>query len=295
MKIIFSISCLLAILFLFPTNAFANCGEPSSLVQLLHNTKSGEEAFAQMNLEQLLMHASRARTVIIPCLKERITSRDAAAFHRLMALEAFTHNQTDRVINEFHAARKMEPGYEIPFDVAPRAHPLRVLYEKAAFSEDGKLEVVYPPVGGYITVGGVRNAPRPSKTPVIIQVFGPFDKVMETRYVQPGESLSIWGRNPMGITAKDLGLKSAWVDPKSWYISTGISLVVTSILYGIAHYNKSKFLDARRVDSTDSDQRLSGYMDRANGFGVASVTTGGLAVIFTGIGIGLHLYEPAGE
>ena len=159
----------------FSQTAEALCLKPSTMADLAMVGREGEKAFAEMNLEQLLVLSLRARQDVVPCLAEKLTPRDAAGFHRLMALEAFTNSNGPRVISEFHAARKLDPGYEIPIDVANETHPLRKQYDQAAFAEDGKLEVVYPPIGGYITVGGVRNAPRPSKTPVLIQVFGPKD------------------------------------------------------------------------------------------------------------------------
>lgn len=274
-------------------SAYAKCEKPSTILELLKMGKDGETAFAEMNLEQLLLFSTSAREIILPCLKEKITTPDASAFHRLMALEAFTHNDKDRVVAEFHAARKLDPGYKLPLDVASDGHPLRILYEKSAFAEDGELKLVFPPKGGYVTVGGVRDAPRPEKTPAIIQAFDPFNKVIETRYLQPGETLPSWGKNPFGITAKDLGIdqKSAWITPKTWYISAGVTAVITGALYGVAMYNKSQFQDTSGHDTVDSDHKLQGYSDRANAFGVASVVTGSLSLVFGGIGAGFHVFS----
>jgi len=275
---------------LFTSNvARAECAKPSTLAELAASGQEGEKAFSDMNLEQLLVHSTRAREVIVPCLSEKVRVKDAAGFHRLMALEAFTHKRTDRVIAEFHAARMLEPGYQLLLEVAPADHRLRALYERAAFADEGKLEPVYPPIGGYILVAGVRNAGRPSKTPVIIQVFGPMEKLLETRYVQPGESLPSWGKNPFGLTAKDLGLgKSVWVEPKTWYISSGAAALLTVAFYSVALYNKSQFSNTSARDTTNSDRDLQGYADRANGFGVATIATGAVALVLTGVGAGFQ-------
>lgn len=280
-------------LFLFgvSTSAFALCEKATTIADLSKIGRDGEKAFMDPEgVARLLAFALRARESVLPCLQDKITPRDAAAFHRLMALAAFTQKDLVRVRGEFHAARKFEPGYEFPTDVVPEGHRLRTLYEQAATLEDGKLEVVFPPDGGYVTVGGVRGAARPEKTPVIIQVFDPFQKILETRYLQPGEKLPVWGKNPFGITAKDLGIEnsSAWVSPKTWYISAGVSAVMTGALYGVAMYNKSQFQDVSRPDTIDSDRNLQGYADRANAFGMSSIVTGSLAVIFVGIGAGFQ-------
>jgi hypothetical protein len=273
------------------SHAFARCEKPTTIQELSKIGLDGEKAFMDPDgVARLLTFTTRARELVVPCLRDKITPRDAAAFHRLMALEAFTHKDIERVLAEFHAARKLEPGYEFPMDVLPEGHRLRGMYEKAAAREDGKLEVVFPPDGGYVTVGGVRNAPRPEKTPVIIQVFDPFQKILETRYLRPGEKLPVWGKNPFGMTAQDLGIdnKSAWVTPKTWYISAGVAAVLTSALYGVAMYNKSQFQNTSNPDSSDSDRNLQGYADRANVFGTSSIVTGSLTMVFAGLGLGFQ-------
>lgn len=273
------------------SHAFARCEKPTTIADLAKIGQDGEKAFMDPDgVARLLTFTTRARELVVPCLQDKITPRDAAAFHRLMALEAFTHKDIERVLSEFHAARKLEPGYEFPADVLPEGHRLRGMYEKAATHEDGKLEVVFPPDGGYVTVGGVRNAPRPEKTPVIIQVFDPFNKILETRYLRPGEKLPVWGKNPFGMTAEDLGIdnKSAFVTPKTWYISAAVAAVVTGALYGVAMYNKSQFQNTSGKDSSDSDRNLQGYADRANAFGTSSIITGSLTMVFAGLGLGFQ-------
>ena len=277
------------VLMLLSQTAEARCEKSATVADLGALGREGERAFAEMNLERLLVLSSKARQEIIPCLVDKISSNDAAGFHRLMALEAFTNNHGSRVVAEFHAARKLDSGYQLPVEVAGETHPLRKQYNQAAFAEDGKLEMVYPPEGGHVTVGGVTGAPRPEKTPAIIQVFDILNKIVETRYIQPGETLPVWGKNPFGITAKDLGLgRSALTEPKTWYISAGVCAIVTGVLYGIAMSNKSQYLDTSHPDTVDSDRNLQGFMDRANGFGTASVVSGSLSLAFALTGVGFH-------
>ncbi len=266
----------------------ALCTKTTSITELLKTSKAGEQAFADMNLEKLLVHSTSVRDDILPCLSDKITPLSAAAFHRLMALEAFAKNRKDRVVVEFHAARKLDPGYKIPQDVAGEGHPLKKLYEQALTSPDGKLEVIYPPKGGYITVGGVRAAPRPSMTPVIVQVFGPLDVLKETRYLQPGETLPVWGPNPKTVGADVVLQPSVLTQPKTWYYTAAALLATAGGLYGAAMYNKSKFNDTSHPDTVESDKALSGYRDNTNLFGGLSILAGGLAIVSTGVGAGFH-------
>lgn len=274
------------------SSVLAECKKPTTILDLTKVGQDGEKAFAESNLVQLLILSRQAREVVIPCLAEKIVPRDASRFHRLMALEAFTDKDLTRVVAEFHAARKLDPGYEFPLDVVPEEHRLRTLYEKALLAEDGTSQIVYPPDGGHVTVGGVRGAPRPEKTPVIIQAFDLANQILETIYLRAGDKLPVWGKNPMGITAKDLGIdqKSAWVTPKTWYISAGVAAVITGALYGVAMYNKSQFQDTSSRDTADSDRKLQGYADRANAFGTATIVTGACTLAFAGLGAGFQVF-----
>lgn len=266
--------------------AQAACIKDATVEELQEAGKQGEKAFADGDLKQLRNWVGQAREEILPCLKTPIAPKHVAIFHRLMAIEALTRYNFKRVVSEYHAARRLEPGYTIPKDVAEGDHPLLTYYEEAARSPDGEAEPVFAPEGGYVIVGGVRNAPRMTLTPVIIQVYASGGKWMETRYFLPGEKLPMWGKNVFGITAKELGVDTQplWQKPAPWYISAGVSAVVAVTFYALALNAKSKF-----KDTSTSDADLSGLRDRTNAFGYTAVTTGGLALILTGLGVGFQV------
>lgn len=268
-----------------PQTALAACDVPTALADLTRSESVAEEAFAQMNAEGLLTASTLARTKILPCLAQPLTVNAAAGFHRLMAMEAFINNDEPRAIAEFHAARKLEPGYAFSTDIVDADHPLRALYETAANVSDGEAEAVYPPVGGYIMVSGVRNAARYKATPVVIQVFGSGDVLMETRYIQPGEALPKWSDNPLGLTAADLGIKrSVLKDPRPWYIAAGVSALTGGILYAVAMNERSLF-----EDPGTSDDDLLGHQESANALGTASIVAAGTTLVFTGLGVGFQV------
>lgn len=282
-----AIHCFCAVLaLLWAETAKANCTKRANASEITEAAVAGERAFSDMDETGLLREAQRVREQIVVCVAEPISPSDAAAFHRLMALDAFTRHNDERVIAEFHAARRLEPGYELPESVAPQEHRLRELYVRAASVNDGLPEPVSSPENGYAIVGGVRNAPRLSSTPVIIQIFGPKDIWIETRYIQPGETLPVWGKNILGVTAKDLGIDTTptWKKPAPWYIAAGVSTVVAGTFYALALREKSLF-----NDSSTSDSDLPGHRDRANAFGWTAVGTVGLAVVLTGIGVGFQI------
>ena len=275
----------IALSLLAPQVATAACQESTTTLQLAQTVDIGIDAFGQLDADALLTQSSIARTDILPCMGEKLTRQEAASFHRLMALEAFINSNDTRVTSELHASLRLDPGYRFPEDVIDSGHPLIALYEEAASAPDGEAEPVYPPVGGYVLVSGVRNAARYSETPVIIQVYGPGDLLMETRYIQPGEALPKWSDNPLGLTAEDLGVARAVVlkDPRPWFLAAGVSALASGVFYTIAMTQKSQFEDPLTLDAD-----LARYERNANGFGTAALVVGGTGMVFTGFGIGMH-------
>lgn len=285
-----SCTMLCALALSLPSLAHGACEEPTTLTELTELSSKAEQAFAQLDLENLLVYSTRARAEVLPCLGETLTMSAAASFHRLMALEAFANENESRAVAELHASRRLQPGYVFPKDVAYEGHPLLDLYARAATVSDGKPEIVYPPEGGCVTVDSVRDAPRPSETPVIIQVYRPSGEILETRYLQPGEALPMWGLNPFGITAESIGAAKFDIkDPKPWFIAGAASLIASGVLYAVAMDQKHKFLDTSGVDTPESDLDLGMYQERANGFGTASIAAGGVGIVLTGMGVGFQI------
>lgn len=265
--------------------AQAECVKDATVEELLQAVQKGEEAFAQDDIKQLRHWAGQARGEIIPCLKIALSPKQAGAFHRLMTIEALTFFNMKRVVSEYQAVRRLDPGYQIPPAIAEGDHPLIGAWEEAATAPDGEPEALYPPQSGYLMVGGVRNAPRMSFIPIIVQVYGPGDVWKETRYFLPGETLPKWGDNPFGFTPKDFGFstKPLWKESIPWYVTAGVLAAVSGASYLAAMDAKGDF---QNPSTPDSD--LPGLRDRANGFGTAAVGSGIAALVFTGVGVGFH-------
>lgn len=265
----------------------ADCTESSTIKQLLDASVASEQAFVEQNRGNLLKQAVIVREQIIPCLKQPLSPKDAAAFHRLMAMEAFTRHDHKRVLSEFHAARLYDPGYTIPPEVADSDHPLVVSYNEAANVSDGVPESIQIPPEAHVLVGGVRSAPRLSDTPALIQVYGSEldESWIETTYIQPGETLPSWGKNPFGITAEDLGIDQTpeWKKPEWYYIPASISAGLAITFYALSLNEKAQF-----NDPSTPDGQLSAHRDRATGFGGAAIGTAGAAAILTGVWIGIQ-------
>ncbi len=261
------------------------CDKPVNVAELREAGRLGEAAFASSDSKALYKQADHARDDLIPCLKDGLSVQDAAIFHRLMALSAFIGKNRSRALMEYHAARRLEPGYHIPPEVADEGHPLLGLYEDAVRAPDGKPEQIYAPQNGYVLVGGVRNAFRMSETPAIIQVYGPAGVWIETRYIQPREKLPVWGENVFGMTAKDLGIDTTpgWKKPAPWYVAAGVSAAIAITFYSLAMHEKNQFTDPATLDAD-----LSQHRDRANGYGITAVASTVLALTFGSLGVGFQ-------
>lgn len=281
---------LVCALFALPRSARAACEEPAQVAMLREAEQLAEEAFARFDAELLLTQASFARAML-PCVQEVLTRQDAAAFHRLMALEAFFNRNYTRAEQELHASRMLEPGYEFPAQMVSSGHKLLELYESAQTLQGGEGEKIYPPPGGWILVGGVSNAARFSLTPVILQVFSADGLLRETRYVQPGESTPNWSGNAFGLTAADIGIDLDALsrprlptDPRPWFVAAVASAVAGGVLYGVAMQQKTQF-----QDPSTPDDDLQGLQSRANGLGAAGLAAGGTALVCTGFGLGFQV------
>ena len=116
--------------FALPSAAWAadRCAQGATLSQLDATSVRGEQAFADLDLDGLTEARDEAVS-LLPCLVEPIAPGQAAAYHRLMGMHAFAAGQRDQVLSEFHAARKLVPGYAVPESVAPPGHPLIEAYE----------------------------------------------------------------------------------------------------------------------------------------------------------------------
>lgn len=224
----------------------------------------GERAFAEMSLAQLQVADAQALATI-PCLVDPVPVEAAADFHRLRALRAFTEDDSSLVLAEFHAARRLVPGYVVPEAVAPEGHPLQQLYDFSAGADEGELELVVPPEGGRVVVDGVSNALRPSGVSSIVQVYGAGGALVETRYLAPGVATPAWGLRPEEVLA---------AQRRHQFLLGSAVLFATA---AAATYTASQFTRRRFEDSSTPAEirRLAGT---TNGLAWTAVGSGGLAL-----------------
>jgi hypothetical protein len=244
-----------------------DCREPADLADFSGATRSGEAAFAEMNLPGLTEARAEALAVV-PCLQEPVPVGDAADFHRLMALSAFTRGDERQVLAEFHAARRLVPGYEVPEDVAPPGHPLMDLYAASRDADEGPLQSAVPAIGGHVIVDGVRGALRPAGSSSLIQAYAADGAWLESRFVDAGDDTPAWGPLPLEVaqTRRRRVLFGSL---------TGASGLTAAGLYTFAWVSRGDF-----DDPTTPDDQLPLLEDRTNALTVAATVTGAVALGF---------------
>ena len=241
-----------------------SCAEETNLEELRVAYREGEEAFSNLDIDGLTGASDDAEGAL-PCLNEPIDPLDASAYHRLMGLNAFAAQDADTMQGEFHAARKLEPGYQVPEEVAPPGHPMIEAYNKAHIADEGELQVPFPPEGGYVTVGGISGAPRPAGSPVIIQVFDAEGDLKHTAHYTPGEPMPEWGPSPIEAGP-----------PVALIAAAGGAAILAGGLYGAAWTKNKDFWDESTPDGD-----LVGLQAQTNALAYSAA---GAAAISVGLG-----------
>ncbi len=244
------------------------CREASSVEQFAAAATAGELAFADLDLPGLLRAGDDAARALT-CLDKVVGTRDAAAFHRLLGLIAFTRHDLDDARSEFHAARRLDPSYQIPESVAPPGHPLVALYDESALGDEGQLEPVQAAGGGWIVVDGVRGSPRPTGISVVLQRLGPTGVLEGSLFLPAGAALPDWALPPKAISKRRIrtGL----------LIGSGVSAAGAVASYGLAWSAHQQFWN---LDDPAPDNELAGLRSNAN---TLTYTSAGLGVVALGL------------
>ncbi len=248
-----------------------DCSESTTLTGFLSEARQGEASFADMDMVGLTRARQQALDRI-PCLGEPVTTEVAAAFHRMMAMAAFTQGDEGGTLAEFHAARRLQPGYTIPEDVAPVGHPLVDLYVRSVDSAEGSLDPTIPPLGGWVTVDGVRGAPRPTGISTILQSFEADEAIDRTLYLLPGDPTPSFGPMPIDELRRKRRRYALGG-------STAAAVLASGVLYGMSWSSHGKFMD---TDDPLADSQLPTQRNTTNTLLFASMGAGAV-----GVGLGV--------
>ena len=153
--------------------------------------------FATLDEESFHVSAQQA-TEALPCLDEVFLAPNAAAYHRLMGLQAFFDGQNEAAVMSFRAAQRIEPNYALSTKIAPQGGRLHRLWVQAQEGPNPFEGSFRAPAGMYAWVDGAEGVVQAEDLPSIVQYGIGDSSVAWTGYLQPGEMPP--------ITTPDLGL-----------------------------------------------------------------------------------------
>jgi hypothetical protein len=174
----------------------AACDAPVSEDQLSRVIDLAGTAWVVMDRASF-EQATQERREILPCLSEPVVPELAIQLHLHEALAWSLDRRSDLSRAAFRAILALQPEWELPLDMAPEHHRLRVDFAEAqqAVGEEARRPFA-PPGDGTLLVDGLPARDVPADRPFVVQMLDRAGVVERTHYFTPGsdgeEGLSWW-------------------------------------------------------------------------------------------------------
>jgi hypothetical protein len=257
---------LLALFLLSPRLAWGGC-EPVHRAGLAIEVQAAYQAFRQLDRAGFEAHRDAVQAQLA-CMAEPIQPSDAASIHGLMALSAFLAKDDGGSVASLHAAVRSYADFDLPQDLFPAGHPLRLHLQVARSLQPGSLRPLPLPPKGAISVDGASADAAPGDRPCLLQWSVDQIEIQDTAYLAAGSPMPDWGPVPRRAGDRD----------RPWKLvgASGSAAVIAGGLAGLAAQRHARFTD----DSTPYEQ-LPGLRRDANGLTIAA---GGLGLAAVGFG-----------
>ncbi len=177
---------MIALMILATSIASAQDCQPVSAERMSSTMQQAFIDFATLDEESFDASAQQA-VESLPCLDGVLLPPNAAAFHRLMGLQAFFAGQDEAAVVSFRAALSIEPDYELSDKIAPEGGKLNRLWLQAKEGPSPFVGLFRTPGGMYAWVDGAEGTMQAEDLPSIVQYGIDEDQVSWTAYLQPGE------------------------------------------------------------------------------------------------------------
>lgn len=280
----------MSLLLLLSGLAHGACLTTSGAGEVAAALGAAESAFASMNLESF-QEAVTTVSARLPCLREPITPVDAAAWHRVMAYDAWTRRELDQTRAAFRSALVLQPSYALPSSVAPPGNPLTLLYQEARALGPGESAPLSLPEHTSALVDGQRLMALPLARPSLVQLLGPSGQVLQTDALAAGAAAPDWSSvsvpAPLVVA---LPAPPAEVAPRRagpslpLLIAGGGALAVSGALYGAGLATRAVY------DQEDTPfEDLEALRGRTNALAVSAWATGAV-----GLGLGASAFLSVG-
>lgn len=171
----------------------APCTRPASVATLSEHLDTAERSVSDLDIDGLQREIVRISTDILPCLSEPMPSAVAGRFHRMMAIQLFSREQTEAAEDSARAARFIDPDTPFAEDALPAEHPLRVAW---ATEDKRKLRKVPEPRAGLVAFDGRSGRKRPVGVPTVVQFVDESGATSLTSYLSPREPMPVYASVP---------------------------------------------------------------------------------------------------
>ena len=239
---------------------------------------SAEASFAGMSVPAFEQSREAAEQAL-GCLGEVLLPQDAAAYHRMMALDAFIDDDPEGMLGAYHAALLLQPTYVLPSSYAPVGHPLRDAYSAASQLAPADLEALDFGTT-LLRVDGRPSKGLPTDRPAIAQAQAPDGSILWTVWLLPGQAIPYPIPVPQELPVLALPAPAAPV-PRWLAVGSVSALALAGGAWAYAGVQNQVFDDP---DTPYED--LEGLQARANiatglalGLGVAGIGLGSAALV----------------
>ncbi|MDP2307765.1 MAG: hypothetical protein Q8P18_17200 [Pseudomonadota bacterium] len=270
-------------LLLFATLAHAECPGRTTTADLSSAVTAAETAYLAMNLDAFQAARTQADDAI-PCLAEFVSPPDAAAYHRLIALDAYVAQDNPRTLGSFMSALAIQPGYVLPSTIAPQGNPLDAIYQMARIQPPGRTAALVAPAGAVTLVDGARSANRPTERPTILQLGAGTGEVLWSGYLPadaPNPDWSAYSPAPASALPQEAPKHARRSPAVPFAIGAGGGALAGGALYALALAGRAEFDDpATPLEELDGIRaRTNGEVYAAAGLGVLALGLGTIAVV----------------
>lgn len=257
--------------------ATASAACPATVADLRDAAGRSEVAFAAAAGSTFTAAVGEVRTDL-GCLVDALGPADVAAVHRIEALDAFLAGDHPSVVAHFAAARRIEPGWQLPTSLALGDHPLRRDFDRAGTEPLPERTAVVPPIGDTLRVDGVRTAEVPVVAPFVLQRLDGGGAVVESRLVPTAGPLPSWSQAvpvPVPVPAPAPVARPEHRHPARVPVLVGAGLA--AVASGLSAWQAGRE-HAQFWDPATPPAAIDVHGDRTNRWILLSVASGGVAL-----------------
>ncbi len=254
--------------------AHADCTQATTAADLSQQLTAAEAAYTSLDLPGFESSFTQA-LLTLPCLREPLSRIDAAALHRLQAMEHYVHQDTDAAEAALRSVIAIHPGALPSSTIAPPGNPLHDLILQAQEAGPGPEENLPPPAEGSLLVDGSPASRYPTARPWVLQILQDDGSVTTTSYLTVGQALPQW--SVAAVPARGA---------RALLLSGGALAVIGGGMYGAALVRSTRYRDLDSGIATTAAE-LSTYRSTTNTLVILSAGVAGAGTLLGGVGLAL--------